>query len=121
MITGEIKLYDEPVPYSQSSYTVQVKPETPEQREEWLKRCASDLATAKLIFAIGDQIATKTASGSLLTVMSFIENLDDMQKYQGQPCIIKCKNMSYAAANEIQYSFSELNIDSLVKKDPPNV
>lgn len=118
MITDNITLYDEPLPYQ--SYTV-VKQETAAEREMWLKRCEEDLDKAKQIFTIGDLICTKNAKGSPLTVVSFIDDITTMQKYQGQPCIIKCKNMSYAAANEIQYSFNELDLSSLQKKEIPNV
>ena len=120
MITGEIKLYDEPLPTYQS-YNVVVKQETPEEREAWLKRCQEDLDKAKIIFSIGDTVCTKTAPASPLTVVCFIDDINTMQKYQGQPCIIKCKNMAYKAAQDIQYSFNELDLQTLEKKDTDNV
>jgi len=120
MITGEIKLYDESVPTYQS-YNVVVKQETVAEREAWLKRCQEDLDKAKIIFSIGDTVCTKTALQSPLTVVCFIEDVNTMQKYQGQPCIIKCKNMIYKAAQDIQYSFNELDLQTLEKKEADNV
>ena len=120
MITGEIKFYDEPVPTYQP-YTVVVRQETAAEHEAWLKRCQEDLDKAKLIFAVGDTVCSKTALQSPLTVVCFIEDINTMQKYQGQPCIIKCKNMTYKAAQDIQYSFNELDLSSLQKKEIPNV
>ena len=120
MITGEIKLYDEPLPTYQS-YNVVVKQETAAEREAWLKRCQEDLDKAKNIFSIGDTVCTKTTPAAPLTVMCFIEDISTMQKYQGQPCIIKCKNLACKAAQDIQYSFNELDIQTLEKKDTDNV
>jgi len=120
MITGEIKLYDEPLP-TYSSYNVVVKQETAAEREAWLKRCQEDLDKAKNIFSIGDTVCTKTMPTNQLTVMCFIEDISTMQKYQGQPCIIKCKNLAYKAAQDIQYSFNELDLQTLEKKDTDNV
>lgn len=120
MITGEIKLYDEPLP-TYPSYSVVVKQETAAEREAWLKRCQEDLDKAKIIFSIGDTVCTKTAPSSPLTVMCFIEDINTMQKYQGQPCIIKCKNMTYKTAQDIQYSFNELDLQTIEKKEADNV
>jgi hypothetical protein len=122
MITGEIKLYEEPNHWNSNSSTVIVKQETPEQRALWIKRCEEDLEDAKKLLSVGDMLFTKTnGSSSYLTVMSFVEKVEDMQKYQGNPCIVICKNLNYAAANPIQYSFNELNLDSLIKAPTPNV
>lgn len=120
MITGEIKLYDEPLPTYQS-YNVVVTQETAAERDAWLKRCQEDLDKAKIIFAIGDTVCTKVNSQSPLTVMCFIDDINTMQKYQGQPCIIKCKNLAFKAAQEIQYSFNELDLQTIEKKDSSNV
>jgi len=120
MITGEIKLYDEPLPTYQS-YNVAVKQETAAEREAWLKRCQEDLDKAKNIFSIGDTVCTKNMPTAPLTVMCFIEDISTMQKYQGQPCIIKCKNLAYKAAQDIQYSFNELDLQTLEKKEADNV
>lgn len=120
MITGEIKLYDEPLPTYQS-YNVVVTQQTAAERDAWLKRCQEDLDKAKIIFAIGDTVCTKMNLRSPLTVMCFIDDINTMQKYQGQPCIIKCKNLAFKAAQEIQYSFNELDLQTIEKKDSSNV
>ena len=114
MITGEIKLYDEPLP----SWHVQTKvvTETPEQRAAWLERCAADLDKAKQIFTIGDKLHTKSNKTSAVIVTNFIEQFERMQKYQGNPCVLECKSAVYTAGQPIQYSLEELDITTLERK-----
>ena len=121
MITGEIKLYDEPVPSWQTHIQTKAVTETPEERAKWLERCAYDLDKAKQIFTIGDKINTQSNKTSPVIIINFIEQLDRMQKYQGNPCVVECKNSVFLQGHPIQYSLAELDIETLVKKEQPNV
>lgn len=120
MITGEIKLYDEPLP-TYTSYNVTVKQETAAEKAAWQKTCAEALDKAKQIFKVGDKIATVNHGQALLTIDSFIEDLDKMQRYQGNPCVVNCKNMQFVNSNCIQYSIEELNMSTHVPLELPNV
>jgi len=122
MITGEITLYDEPLPVYQSNYqSVVVKKETPEERTKWLELCAEELDKAKQLFTIGDKIKTKTNNQSHMTITAFINDVEKMQKYQGMPCVVYGKNTSFINASDIQYSIGELAMETHLKVNIPNV
>ena len=121
MITGEIKLYDEPLPAWSTHVHTKITTETPEERAAWLERCAADLDKAKQMYAVGDKVFTKSNKTSAVVVISFIEQLEQMQKYQGNPCIMKCQNSVYTAGQPIQYSLDELDFATIIKKETPTV
>lgn len=121
MITGEIKLYDEPLPAWSTHVHTKVTTETPEERAAWLERCAQDLDKAKQIYSIGDKVFTKSNKTSAVVVINFIEQLERMQKYQGNPCVMECKSIAYTSSQPIQYSLDELDFVTLIKKETPNV
>ena len=121
MITGEIKLYDEPLPAWSTHVHTKITRETPEERAAWLERCAADLDKAKQIYAVGDKVFTKSNKTSAVVVINFIEQLERMQKYQGNPCVMECKSIAYTSSQPIQYSLDELDFVTLIKKETPNV
>lgn len=119
MITGEIKKYDEPLPAWQ--VTTYAKQETPAEREAWLTKCAEALDKAKQIIQIGDRIICKNNQAYNLVVLNFIEDVEKMQKYQNNPCVIEAHNPTFINAKPIQYSLEELDLTTLVRKEEPNV
>lgn len=121
MITGEIKLYDEPLPAWNTHVHTKIAPETLEERAAWLERCAADLDKAKQMYTIGDKVFTKSNKVLSVVIINFIEQLDRMQKYQGNPCVMECKSTVYTSGQPIQYSLDELDFVTLIKKDTSNV
>lgn len=121
MITGEIKLYDEPLPAWNTHVHTKIATETPEERAAWLERCAADLDKAKQMYSVGDKVFTKSNKISSVVVINFIEQLERMQKYHGNPCVMECKSSTYTSGQPIQYSLDELDFVTLIKKDTPNV
>ena len=121
MITGEIKLYDEPLPAWSTHVHTKITRETSEERAAWLERCAADLDKAKQMYSVGDKVFTKSNKISSVMVINFIEQLERMQKYQGNPCVMECKSTTYTSGQPIQYSLDELDFTTLIKKDTPNV
>mgnify|MGYP003548688934 FL=1 len=121
MITGEIKLYNEPLPAYNSGYNVTFHSQSLAEKEAWHKRCHEDLDKAKQLFNVGDQIIVKNQARTLQTIVSFVEEVERMQRYQGNPCVVECKNMNFVNANSIQYSIEELDLATLIKLEIPNV
>jgi len=121
MITGEIKLYNEPLPAYNSGYNVTFHSQSLAEKEAWHKRCHEDLDKAKQLFNVGDQIIVKNQARTLQTIVSFVEKVEWMSRYQGNPCVVECKNMNFVNANNIQYSIEELDLATLIKLEIPNV
>lgn len=123
MITDQLYMHDEPVT-TVTYYNQNYNPNSPEEREKWFKKCAEELEKAKNIFNVGDTISTKNHPTGILTIMEFIENVQDMQKYNGEPCVVRAKNLNYASSNALQYAMTEFNMAShkkLVTKETQNV
>lgn len=121
MITGEIKLYDEPLPAYNSGYNVTFHQQSLAEKEAWHKRCSEELDKAKQLFNVGDQITVKNQTRTLQTIVAFIDNVEKMQRYQGNPCVVECRNMNFVNASTIQYSIEELDLTTLIKQEIPNV
>lgn len=116
MIEDEIKLYDEPPPYtSTNTYTYQKK-ETPEEKAEWEAKCKEQLEKAKQLFKINDCIATKNNKTNLMIIIEFVENIEDMQRFGNNPCVLKARNPKYHGP-PIQYSIDELDMESHIKSE----
>lgn len=113
MITGEIKLYDEPAPITYTTYysSVPVR-QTPEERAAWEALCESELDKAKCIFKVGDTVSTKNNPAAVITILEFIENIADMQKFNGSPCVVRGKNLAYVTAQPMQYALNEFNMST---------
>jgi len=111
MITGEIKIHDEPLPYTNTTYHTHV--ETPAQKKAWEDRCLLDLTKAKALCSVGDSIKVKNNIGSTIIITEFIELPANMQRYQENPCILKGLSTSYQQGYPIQYALAELDWDTL--------
>ena len=112
MITGEIKLYDEPIHQTSTYYYGQPRHITQEEKAKWEALCESELEKAKCIFQIGDKISSINNPSSQLTITEFIENIADMQRYQGMPCVVRARNLQYPSASGMQYALCEFNMST---------
>lgn len=115
MIKEEIKLYEEP-----SSYVVTYNTgiQTADEKAKWEKRCIDDLETAKNRCSVGDTIVSVNNPSSRMIILGFIENPQDMHRYQGMPCVLRAANPTYQnSSSGIQYSLAELQWDTLIKAE----
>ena len=113
MITGEIKLHDEPAPYVSTTYYGHTpKYLSAADKAKWDEECHADLEKAKCIFNIGDRISSKNNMAVQMIIVKFVENIEDMQQFDSKPCVVWAKNASVSTANPIQYSLQELNMET---------
>jgi len=110
MIEEEIKLYEEPPSYTVITYPSTIK-ETQAQHEAWLTRCNEAKQKAQAIFKINDQITSKNNKLSVLTITEFIDDVEDMQKFAQNPCVLYAKNPVFTGP-PIQYSLEELDMST---------
>ena len=124
MITAEIKIHDEPQP----SYTVQTHVQNTyypsgKTKEEWDELCWQQLEKAKSCLKIGDTIEVNNPTQNRLIITGYVDHPDDMQKYQGMPCVVKGHNVTATSPNviSIQYSLPELNFSTLIIQENEDV
>lgn len=115
MIHGEINLYEKPSawkPAITGSVFQGVRAKEEAAFEELFKK---DLAEAKKLYNLNDQVTLKTNSGITIVVQSFVEDFKDTVDYMGHPCIISGVNANFVNGVPIKYSLTELNYDTRVE------
>lgn len=110
MITGEIKIHEEPQPHTYNSGTYKMRPTTTMERLIDMEEELEFLKEKDV--RVGDIIIGK-ATGLRLLVERFREVKDDDSDYVqwclGSPCMMVCKNLS--AGNMVYYSSAEIDWD----------
>ena len=111
MITGEIKLYQEPVSYAANNQQI-MNGTIPPQTADWVKQTREDLEAAKGVYKIGDLVNLKNTQ-TQMRIIGFINQIGDAQRYQGNPCIIKARNSTYTGGDGMLYSLAELDSSTI--------
>ena len=118
MLTGEIKLYEEPAKWN--SYPVQklYKNMTPTEQAQFEFRVEKCIEDAKKLFGIGDTCKIK-AGNREMEITGWIDDPEDVMYYQGDLCVIYARDALYPAAQSIRYSLMEFIPETAKKKYVP--
>ena len=126
MLTGEIKIHEEPVVvHISSTGTSFYDRMTTKERAEFDEEYKETLAKAKFILQPGDRIllGAKVSRGNYKVVTGFVERPQDCITYCTDICVVYCRDEHLPAQSPIRYALSELNLESLVKLEdiPENI
>ena len=120
MLTGEIKLYEEPVPSWKNTQTSikSYKNMNAVEQVAFEKRIEELIEKSKQLFSIGDTCKIK-AGNREMEITGWIDDPEDVMHYQGDLCVIYARDALYPASQSIRYSLSEFLPDTVVKKYVP--
>lgn len=117
MLTGEIKLYEEPAKHWTNTPKA-YKNMTPQEQIQFEIRVEKCIEDAKKVFGIGDTCKIK-AGNRELEITGWIDDPEDVMYYQGDLCVIYARDALYPASQSIRYSLTEFLPDTVKKKYVP--
>ena len=115
MLTGEIKIHEEPVSYSyQNNYTTQktYKMMTPAEQAEFELKIEIALEKARQYFKEGEIYTLKSGARDVV-VTNFIDDPHDVLWYQGELCVIHARDPRYPAVQPIRYCLGEFDLTNM--------
>jgi hypothetical protein len=116
MITAEIKIHEEPKPYSPpqvyTSYTLmsQIQKQVFEANHEL------ELEAAKKIYQIGDFVKL-TARDQQVQITGFVEDPSKVILYEQKMCVIYAEFVGHPTNNSLRYAIHELKEDTLIRSE----
>lgn len=118
MIKQSIKIHEETKTYysSQSYSHTPYSNMSPEQRKAWEAEVDLARESAKAIFNVGDKVNLKT--GNQIIVTGFVEDIKEVIRAQGDPCIIFGVGLNWKTCHPVRYAISECNLDTHIPAEP---
>ena len=115
MLTGEIRIHEEPVSYIYgNNYTVQktYKLMTPAEKAEFEIKVDQALVKAREVFKEGEIYSLKSGNRDVI-ITNFIDQPEEVLWYQGELCVIHARDPRYPAVQPIRYSMGEFDLTNV--------
>lgn len=120
MITAEIKIHEEPEPYTYTTYTnyTSYSLMIGNEKLQYEERYNKTVTDAKAKLKVGDKVKL-SSTGAVVHILGFVEQPKDVILYCGEMCTIYASHDKSNTAMGMRYSLQELNMETLNKTDQP--